>query len=736
MRTRTLLLRAFKPSLQTLVTAGTSFPAAKVEVAEPDPTSTFTPSASDDPSIPPTPNIPPNTILSAPAPAPDAAEPSSSSSPQPSSGSQINYQPRPPTSPPTTRQILGRRRRGSGDEYDVQELGSGYPEASASSNILRAKSTPKRRRANETMLADMDQTSASNGTSKAFANGKMRISSTSSTNGNHKAVAATNGSSKVRAPDTYLGHDREEVTRILIQALSDMGYHGAAESVSKDSGFELENQTVSTFRSSILDGAWAQAEDLLTGATSADSRQTQGGNGLVLSHDADRNLMRFWIRQQKYLELLEERNTSRALAVLRNEVTPLYHDPQKLQFLSSLLMCPDSADLKASANWDGAYGTSRQILLSELSKCISASVMLPEHRLAVLLQQVKRTQIGMCMFHSSSESPSLYSDHACDRRQFPSETVIELDHHEDEVWQVAFSHDGTKLASCGGDRQVIIYDVPSFKVLHTLGEHEGGVGNVAWSWDDSMLVACCQRKEARLWDTNTGALIRTVSKFSEPVSSCVWAPDNQSFILGSLDKEQSLTQWDIQGHKIVDWSPLHRVEDMAASPDGRWLVAMDDKNHIHIYNFKKRDFEYSIDLRTRLTSVSISADSRYLLINHKNGVAELFDLGLKELVKTYTGHTGGDYIIRSAFGGANESFVISGSEDGTINIWHKATAMPVVKLSGHQPRTNAVSWCPTDPCLFASCGDDGKIKIWSNDEWARKQRISHESVQDHQSWHT
>lgn len=585
------------------------------------------------------------------------------------------------------------------------------------------------------MYTDVDPASASNGTSKAFANGKMRISPTSSTNGNHKP-AATNGSSKIRAPDTYFGHDREEVTRILIQALSDMGYQDAAESVSKDSGFELENQTVSAFRSSILDGAWAQAEDLLTGATSADSRQTQGGNGLVLSHDADRSLMRFWIRQQKYLELLEERNTSRALAVLRNEVTPLYQDPQKLQFLSSLLMCPNPADLKATANWDGAYGTSRQILLSELSKCISASVMLPEHRLAVLLQQVKQNQIGMCMYHSSSDSPSLYSDHACDRRQFPSETVIELDHHEDEVWQVAFSHDGTKLASCGGDRQVIIYDVPSFKVLHTLGEHDGGVGNVAWSWDDSMLVTCCQKKEARLWDTTTGALLRTIKSFSEPVSSCVWAPDNQSFILGSLDKEQSLSQWDIHGQKILDWLPHHRVEDLAASPDGRWLVAMDDQNHIHIYNFRKRDLEYSIDLQTRLTSVSISADSRFVLINHKNAVAQLFDLALKEPVQSYTGHTGGEFIIRTAFGGANESFVISGSEDGTINIWHKATAMPVVKLSGHQPRTNAVAWCPTDPCLFASCGDDGKIKIWSNDEWARKQRIGHESVHDHMGWHT
>jgi WD repeat-containing protein 26 len=142
----------------------------------------------------------------------------------------------------------------------------------------------------------------------------------------------------------------------------------------------------------------------------------------------------------------------------------------------------------------------------------------------------------------------------------------------------------------------------------------------------------------------------------------VWAQNNQSFIIGSLDGSHSLTQWDTHGNKIVDWSPAHRVEDLAASPDGRWLVAMDDKNRIHTYNFRNRTLEYSIDLRTRLTSVSISADSRFLLVNHQSGLAELFDLALKEHVQSYKGHTGGEYMIRSAFGGANESFVISGSE--------------------------------------------------------------------------
>lgn len=51
------------------------------------------------------------------------------------------------------------------------------------------------------------------------------------------------------------------------------------------------------------------------------------------------------------------------------------------------------------------------------------------------------------------------------------------------------------------------------------------------------------------------------------------------------------------------------------------------------------------------------------------------------------------------------------SLDGFINIWNKSTAQCIQRLAAHSPRCNSVSWCPTNPQIFASCGDDGKIKM-------------------------
>lgn len=143
------------------------------------------------------------------------------------------------------------------------------------------------------------------------------------------------------------------------------------------------------------------------------------------------------------------------------------------------MMCISADDLKARAEWDGAAGLSRQQLLSELSsnsnsncpfvlmdsnvfcalESISASVMIPEHRLASLLHQVKQNQLSKCLYHNTANSPSLYTDHHCDRNQFPLSTVEILTDHKDEVWFVQFSNDGARLATGSKDHTVIIWDL-------------------------------------------------------------------------------------------------------------------------------------------------------------------------------------------------------------------------------------------------------------------------------------
>lgn len=66
------------------------------------------------------------------------------------------------------------------------------------------------------------------------------------------------------------------------------------------------------------------------------------------------------------MELLEQEKIIQALQVLRDEIKPLGENIDRLNQLSSLMLCSSIEELKEQDEWDGAKGNSRNIVLLEL----------------------------------------------------------------------------------------------------------------------------------------------------------------------------------------------------------------------------------------------------------------------------------------------------------------------------------------------------------------------------------
>jgi WD40 repeat protein len=111
-------------------------------------------------------------------------------------------------------------------------------------------------------------------------------------------------------------------------------------------------------------------------------------------------------------------------------------------------------------------------------------------------------------------------------------------------------------------------------------------------------------------------------------------------------------------------------------------------------------------------SFTIDASGELALVNLASQGVHLWNLKDRSLVRKFQGASQGYYIIHSCFGGVNQNFVASGSEDNKVYIWHRNREKPIAIYSGHSRTVNCVSWNPKYPQMLASASDDATVRIW------------------------
>lgn len=316
----------------------------------------------------------------------------------------------------------------------------------------------------------------------------------------------------------------------------------------------------------------------------------------------------------------------------------------------------------------------RTLIDQRISASIAPSVMIPEHRLAILFDQVHEAQIADCLHHNTNATPSLYHDHTCDTVDFPLEPLTELRDHTDEVWFVAFSPTGKYLASGSRNNQINVYKTSNWQLEHQLMDEPGlpgmkGICYLAWSPDDSYLVSCSIARQLTIFDMQGGGRrYQTIDTFSYPVSAAVWLQDGEHFVIASHDVERPLGVYKLaESHPVQNLlrpNSDYRVLDCAISADGSRLAAVTNDQHVLVFDMQSptrpqiEDFTVS----EQLTSVEISSDGSQMLLGMRNSILRLMDTATGEILQQYDGMKQSEFIVRASFGGAREGFVVSGSE--------------------------------------------------------------------------
>jgi WD40 repeat protein len=499
---------------------------------------------------------------------------------------------------------------------------------------------------------------------------------------------------------------QKDILRLIGQHLRYLGLNKTTELLVNESGCMLEHPTAASFCGLIMSGKWDEAEGSLNSLKS-------------IMEDSLQNItnMKFLILEQKYLECLEDGKILEALKCLRDELAPLKFNTDRLHELSSFLMCSDQLNLKVLSKWSGKSESSRQSLMEKLQSFLPPNVMLPPRRLEALLHQAIEFQCDKCSFHNFKEKSSIDSwsflrDHACSKEDFPTVTLQIINDHCDEVWYCKFSNNGKHLASGSKDGCLCIWDVDpeTYKLTlnKTYEDHTCGVALITWSPDDRYVIVCGTEESTELWIWDIEGKVLKKRSHDDSLTSAAWLPDGQSFVTGGI--KGHFYNCDMDGNIRETWEGI-RVRCLQTLPDGQVLAA-DSLKRIRSYNFKDISDANIIQEDFQIMSFTLNKVGSLALISVVAQGIHLWDIKDKILLKRYQGNVQNNYTNYCTFGGADEAYLASGSEDNRVYIWNVKMENPISILEGHTRSVTCVTWNPEIPGMVVSASDDGTLRVW------------------------
>ena len=296
---------------------------------------------------------------------------------------------------------------------------------------------------------------------------------------------------------------------------------------------------------------------------------------------------------------------------------------------------------------------------------------------------------------------------------FPGEPRM-LFGHSKVVKGVAFSVDGRLLASASADGTAKIWDVASGQELHTLADGGAGLEAVAFSRDGRWLATAAQDAQARLWDVASGELVRTFAEHSDPVESVAFSPDSTLLVTGSGDMVAKI--WNIQSGQVVRTLAGHvgGVYGVAFSPDGNLLATASRDGTAKVWDVSSGLVRLTMPNHNAwVTDIVFSADGTRLATASRDGTARLWDSSSGKEEAILFGHAN---IVEAVAFSADGTRIATASIDGTAKVWSATAPKELLSLSprAQERHTREVTQIAynRDGTRIATGSWDGTAKMW------------------------
>ena len=308
-----------------------------------------------------------------------------------------------------------------------------------------------------------------------------------------------------------------------------------------------------------------------------------------------------------------------------------------------------------------------------------------------------------------------------------------------------FSPVGGFVATGGRDDLAVIWDSRDGSPRHRL-QHRGDVLDVAWSPNGSLLATASADNGGRIYRADTGALVTFLGEHSNQVVAVGFSPDGASVVTASLDGSARIWGGDDFARSAALLGHSGEVRDAMFTPDGGSVVTASDDGSARVWKpavdpvlslvgrhtaagravavaRDGRIASVGLDGALRVwrrdgrslsvipqpaagVDVAFSQDGSLLVTAGVDGVARVWGAEDGRLRQSFT-H--GAPLLSAAFD-RDATRVVTGGADGVARVWSRAGGAPLVLRHGGGAVT-AVTFSP-DGRFVATAGVNAEGQVW------------------------
>lgn len=297
--------------------------------------------------------------------------------------------------------------------------------------------------------------------------------------------------------------------------------------------------------------------------------------------------------------------------------------------------------------------------------------------------------------------------------------------HTDRVIDLNYSSDGKYLVSASLDLTARLWEVNGGRLVHTFSSHKEALTAARFSPDDSKVITTARDDMPLIWDSRTGAKIAGIGPqlYLNCYCEATFSNDGKTILTTAL--KDGAAKFDAQDGKLLktlDFDTaslvisfgLHKncqLEFARYSPDNKYLVVGSKSSRLYVWDAVADTLLHTLTGHTgNITSVQISASSRYLLTTSEDSTAKIWFLPAGTL---HSNFTFGDKlsVTAAAFSSDNKLLVLAGSDSSIV--FYDLMKEKLIRKVDNRAIVKSILFSKSD-LFIATAGEDNYIGLWDS----------------------